>query len=106
MHYEYTDLFTVSDAGAIAIPDRASPRSTAAEWQVPIKPWLIGPAWGDRQPAAALFVRDSLHTSMLGPETMRAAYDCKTSPYCGTEQRESVPLGLALVELRVPSSSN
>lgn len=99
MQYEYTDFFTVSDAGVIAVADRVGPHAAAAEWQVRIKPWLIDAFLDDRTPAAALFLQDPLRTSMLGAENIRAAYGCKTYPYCGTERRESVPLGLMLVDL-------
>jgi hypothetical protein len=101
MQYEYADFFTVGDAGAISIIDGVGPRATAAEWQVQINPWLLASWAGDRMPVAALFVQDPLRTSKLGAEGGAATF-CKTAPYCGTDRRESVPLGLTLFDL-IPS---
>ena len=97
MDYEYSDFFTVSDMGAIAVSDRKGPREAATEWQARIKPWLFGSLAGDRTLAAALFVQDPLRTSRLGPEDTSEAFGCKTYPYCGTVRRESAPLGLKLL---------
>lgn len=102
MPYEYSDLFTLDDAGVIAVADRVISRPSVVEWQAQIKPWLIGPFGHDRKPVAALFVLDALRTSMLGAENSVDAFSCKTFPYCGTERRENVPLGLMLLRLGAP----
>ena len=41
----------------------------------------------------------ALRSSQLGAETTKQWVDCKSMTYCGTEQRETVPLGLVLMPL-------
>jgi hypothetical protein len=99
MRYEYRDFYAVPDAGMIGVLDAPLDRAPGTRWQATIKSWLTRAIGEGRSPAAVLYVQDAIRSSQFGAETITEFYGCETYPFCGSERREMVPLGLKLIAL-------
>lgn len=104
MQYEYRDFYTTNDAGDVSSTDRPVQRAVGAQWEARIKPWIFGTPASERQLALALYVEDAGRTRTTRPETYAENFGCETYPYCDSDLKDVVPLGLTLISLE-PSQS-